>query len=90
MLGALHMSTSSLDHDTVLRAVQQWPRSAQVELAHEILRAAERQREQHQPNAPLQDSWQRLIGFLATDQPAPSDEEIERWREERRIEKYER
>lgn len=86
------MSASSLDHDTVLRAVRQWPRSAQVELAREIMRAVEHEREQ-QPSsasqsAPQQDSWRQLVGFLATDKPAPSDEEVEQWLEEHRMEKY--
>lgn len=86
------MSAPSLDHDTILRAIRQWPKDAQLDLAREILREAEDER-QRQPSdtaqsSPRGDSLRQLIGILATDQPAPSDEEIERWREERRIEKY--
>ncbi len=79
------MSAPSLDHDTIMHAVQQWPREQQLELAREILQAAATNTPRP---APSQDSWQRLVGILATDQPAPSDEEIERWREERREQKY--
>jgi hypothetical protein len=86
------MSAPTLDHDTILRAIRQWPKDAQLELAREILREAEDERQRQPPNtaqsSPRGDSLQQLIGILATDQPAPSDEEIERWREERRMEKY--
>lgn len=86
------MSAPLLDHDTILQVIQQWPRAEQIELARAILRAAEQARQGGESAAPeatqQQDSWMRLIGLLATDQPPPTDEDIERWREERRIEKY--
>lgn len=86
------MSAPPLDHDAILRAVRQWPQDQQIALAREILRANEHEPEKQTPNASRaglrQKSFQRLIGILTTDQPAPSDEEIERWREERRMEKY--
>ncbi|HEU5343313.1 MAG TPA: hypothetical protein VFX31_04350 [Ktedonobacterales bacterium] len=86
------MSAPSLDYDTILRVIRKWPKDAQVELAREILREAEDNRKQQPsdttPSSSREDSFRQLIGILATDQPAPSDEEIERWREERRMEKY--
>jgi len=33
-------------------------------------------------------SLRNLVGLLATDRPPPIDEEVERWLEERRMEKY--
>lgn len=88
----LSMSAPPLDHDSILKAVQQWPRARQIELAREILRATEppRQRSEAETQLPSQqpDSWARLIGVLATDQPPPTDEDIARWLEERRMERY--
>jgi hypothetical protein len=84
------MSAPLLDHDTILETVRQWPRDAQLALARELLRAAVVSSEYDDlAEIPASGgSWRNLIGLLATDQPPPSDEEIERWREERRIEKY--
>lgn len=86
------MSAPPLDHDAILRAVRQWPKDEQIASAREQLRANEHERDEQPPltsKAKLrQESFQRLIGILATAQPAPSDEEIERWREERRMETY--
>lgn len=86
------MSAPPLDHDTILRAIQQWPRERQIELAREILSASAQERQNGETETPQPsqqgDSWMRLIGILATDQPPPTDEEIERWLEERRIERY--
>ena len=83
----MRMTASLLDHDTILEVVRRWPRDAQLALAQDILRAAVTPREQQAAPTP-RGSWRDLIGLLATDQPPPSDEEIERWREERRMEKY--
>jgi hypothetical protein len=84
------MSAPPLDHDRILETVRRWPRDAQLALARELLHAAVVPPEYDdlvEAPAPVT-SWRNLIGLLATDQPPPSDEEIERWREERRIERY--
>lgn len=79
------MATPLLDRETILQAIQLWPREQQLALAREIaLGVADDER----PAAPRRGSWRDLIGILATDQPPPTDDEIKRWHEERRMEKY--
>lgn len=84
------MSSPTLDHDAVLETIRRWPRDAQVALAREIMQemsaspTGTRSLEDAAGGRGLHD----LLGLFATDQPAPSDEEIERWREEWRMEKY--
>ncbi len=84
------MTAPSLSHDSIVQAIRQWSRAQQVELSREILiylGAAEAQSPMASPHE-QHASWAEIVGFLATDGPAPSDEEIERWREARRREKY--
>lgn len=92
------MSAPPRDHDAILNAIQQWPQAEQIRLAHEILQAHTQANPTPQTEGGAdalggsdgQDSWGRLVGALATGQPAPTDEEVERWREERRSARYER
>jgi hypothetical protein len=71
------MTAPWLDHDTIRQAIRHWPRAAQAQLAQAILQMA----------APPRGRWQDRLGLLATDQPAPADADIARWREEHRREK---
>lgn len=88
------MSLSIHDHDTILDEIRHWPRDAQLALAREILQTATADTPPHatEPSAEEVERPRRglrnLVGLLATDHPAPSDEDIERWREEWRMEKY--
>lgn len=85
------MAAPTLDHDAILATIRKWPREAQLALARDILDTALAPAEESQVGdeaAHSQGSWRNLIGLLATDQPPPTDEEIERWREEWRMEKY--
>lgn len=84
------MTPPALDQETILETVRRWPREAQLALAQELVRTAAASPEYGDLNETLSPgaSWRDLIGLLATAQPPPSDEEIERWREEHRIEKY--
>ncbi len=77
------MSLTAHDHDTILDAIQRWPRDAQLALAREILQAAAASSEETKGRG-----WGDLVGLFATGEAAPSDEELERWREEWRMEKY--
>lgn len=62
-----------LDEEAVLRMVQEWPRERQIQLAHRILN-------------PGLGTLNPQTGrpFVSSDElPAPSDEQIERWRMEK-------
>ena len=74
------MATEPLDREAILRAIEDWPQDERLALAREIARRA------GAPSAFVAHaSFEDALGMLATPgQPAPTDEEIERWR----LEKY--
>lgn len=74
-----------LNRETILRAVRAWPPDEQWALAGEILR--------HAGAPPVEEPLEPpasagLAGLLATGQAPPTDEEVARWRDERRLERY--
>ncbi|MDE3230526.1 MAG: hypothetical protein KGO05_11655 [Chloroflexota bacterium] len=71
-----------LDEETILRAVRAWPRTQQIHLAHRILDPGLATIDP-QTGRPYILSAE-LRGIAAGGRPAPTDEEIERWR----LEKY--
>ena len=78
------MNAHVSDYDTVLRIIYQWPPADRLALIQDILKnlAPEFEIVQHKGS-----TLKQALGLLATDEPAPSDEEIERWIAERRLEK---
>ena len=73
------------DREMILRAVRAWPLDEQRALAGEILRHAGVPPVE-EPLAPPNSSG--LAGLLATGQAPPTDEDVARWRDERRRERY--
>jgi len=69
------------DEETVLRVVQSWPRDRQLSLVRRLLDPGHDTLDPatHRPII----SSAALRGLLAGRRPAPSDEEIDRWREEK-------
>lgn len=70
-----------LDEDAILRLVREWPRDQQVQLAQRILDPGLGVLNP-QTGRPYITSAE-LRGIGAGNGPAPSDEEIERWRAEK-------
>jgi hypothetical protein len=74
-----------LNYEGVLKAIQQWPPAQQIELVQEVLRAMS-------PRISLPAKRQlthaRALGLLANEKPAPTDDEVKQWLEERRVERY--
>ena len=69
------MVPPTLDRETILRAIRSWPHDEQLALAREIARLAD---------APTLAPFEDARGLLATPgQPAPTDDDIERWRAEK-------
>lgn len=81
------MATGILDRETILRAIENWPPDEQLALAREIARRAEGLTQGGREARPAVPSA-ALRGLLANGQPAPSDEEVARWLDEARMEKY--
>jgi hypothetical protein len=86
------MAISTQDRDRVFRDILAWPLDEQLALAQDILRhvAELRQRDEEgheRPSLPSVPSA-ALRGLLANDEPAPTDEDVARWLDEARMEKY--
>jgi len=79
------MATSTLDRAAILQAVHTWAPDEQRALAREILRHAD-EAAAEEPLAPPNSA--SLAGLLSTKQALPTDEEVARWLDERRAERY--
>ncbi len=69
----------------VLDRVQTWPRELRITLAHRILEMVVR--EQPRP-VPRGRPAEELIGLGAGSGPPPDDEQVKRWIDEYRMQKY--
>lgn len=68
-----------LDRETILHAIEQWSHEDQLALAHDIERIARAPRSR-KPHT----SFMSARGIMLTPgKPAPTDEDIERWRTEK-------
>jgi len=84
---ARFMSQSdNANYEGVLNIVRQWPPLQQMALVQDVLKALTVRLE---PARLPGDTLSRALGLLEADQPAPSDEEVEQWLDEHRMEKYE-
>ncbi|MCP5098127.1 MAG: hypothetical protein GY943_21475 [Chloroflexi bacterium] len=79
------MITSTANYETILKAVRDWPLSSQISLVQDLLQAMSTH---HDSNAAPKDTLSEALGLLATDNPPPTDEEIDRILEEERLKKY--
>jgi hypothetical protein len=75
----------NINYDTVLKIIRGWPVSQRVTLVQAVLSTLVPPPNALAPRAP---TLTRARGLLATAQPAPSDEQISQWLEERRQERY--
>jgi hypothetical protein len=78
-----------------LKTIEQLSREEQVDILFHLLRTIlpeARGTNTESPSAvishPRERTLNRALGLLATNRPAPSDEEVEQWLEEHRQEKY--
>ena len=75
----------NISYEGVLKIVSQWPTAQQMALVEDVLKAISPRVE---PPKKRQRTLGQALGLLATDRAAPTDEEVERWLDERRMEKY--
>jgi len=78
------MATPTLDRDTILEGIQAWSLADKMALAQAIFQQASSQLAQ----APQRPSWREMAGLAANGQEPPSDEQVARGLDERRMEKY--
>ena len=90
------MASPTIDPDTILRTIRAWPPDEQLALAEAIARQATQARTQNAPSAPTEQptlpqrpSWREMAGLAAVPgQEPPSDEQVQQWLDEHRMEKY--
>lgn len=91
------MATTDRQYESVVEAVRQWPTELQFALLHEVLHVLA----EGQPHRPTRASSEpteadgrrrstlaHATGLLKTSDSPPTDEEVRRLLEERRIEKF--
>lgn len=80
------MSTAeTTDYERVLKIVRDWPPARRITFMQAVLQTltpVEVAEPTHQA------TLDRALGLLTTNQPPPSDEEVARWLDERRTERY--
>jgi hypothetical protein len=76
------------NYDNVLSIVRQWTMAERYALVQDVLKTLAP--ESADPALPhvRERTLQRALGLLATQQPAPTDEEVQQWLDEHRMEKY--
>ncbi len=79
------MNQVETNYDGVLNTIRQWTFARRYALLQDVLKTLAP--EEGQPRVQKQ-TLQQALGLLATDQPAPTDAEIERMLAEHRLEKY--
>jgi hypothetical protein len=83
------MSTiESPEYRSVCETVARWPAAQRHALVQEILAMRDREATRSETPAPRVSTLARAIGIGRGEGPPPTDEEVERWLDERRWEKY--
>ena len=72
-------------YETVLNVIRRWPAERRFALIKDVLNTLAPEVTFPQPR---RKTLEQALGLLATDQPAPSDAEVQRWLDEHRAEKY--
>lgn len=75
----------NIGYESVLQIVSQWPTAQQIALVEDVLKTLSSRVE---PPKRRRRTLDQALGLLATDSPAPTDEEVEQWLDEHRTEKY--
>ena len=77
------MTTPTSDRDTIARVIGTWPIEDQVTLARQILQRATAE-DAMLPRL----GWREMAGIASSGGIPPSDEQVARWLDEHRQEKY--
>jgi hypothetical protein len=73
------------NYQQVLRTVRRWSAERRFALVQDVIDTLATE---IGPARAPRETLDRALGLLATDQPPPSDEDVERWLQERRMERY--
>jgi hypothetical protein len=73
------------DYESILAVVSKWPPARRINLLQDVLKTLV---PETQTRRPQRKTLEKALGLLDTGHPAPSDQEIQQWLDEHRIEKY--
>ena len=73
------------NYKAIIEIVRDWPPASRLSLVQDVLKTLALEVENAQSK---RNTLEKALGLLATDQPAPSDTEVQQWLDEHRIEKY--
>ena len=76
------------NYDNVLNIVRQWTMAERYALLQDVLKTLAPEAAESALPCVRERTLQRALGLLATEQPAPTDEEVQQWLDEHRMEKY--
>lgn len=83
------MQSTMIEYQKIIEAIQTWPLDQRIRLMQDILHTVVPELQADQIGSPSKkNTLNDALGLLTTSRAAPSDEEIQRWLEEHRIEKY--
>lgn len=78
-------TVEKIPYRIVIEQVKTWPADERLALIQDILHTLKPQRD---ISAPREGTLYKALGLLATAYPAPSDNTVQQWLHERRMEKY--
>ena len=73
------------NYKAIIEIVRDWPAASRLSLVQDILKTLALEVENSRPK---HNTLEKALGLLATDQPAPSDPDVQEWLNEHRMEKY--
>ncbi len=76
------------EYERLLETVSKWPAEWKVAFVRDVLSTLAPASREKPPMYGGEPIWKKARGFLKTDRPAPSDDEIENWLHEHKMEKY--
>jgi hypothetical protein len=84
----MFMETRTLTRKIILDAVLTWPEPERLGLVQDIMQGMSTDHDDLLP--PRKNTADQALGLLRhyTHEPPPTDEEVEQWLEERRMQKY--
>jgi hypothetical protein len=78
-------SPEAAEYETILKIIAAWPPTQRRTLIQDVLKILAPLGEEIRPR---RKTLHEALGLLATDQPSPTDEQIQQWLDERRMERY--
>ena len=74
-----------INYRAVIEIIRDWPPASRFSLVQDVLKTLAPEVESSRSK---RNTLEKALGLLATNQPAPSDAEVQQWLDEHRMEKY--